>query len=104
MTDALSQPRAARQPCPDHKVKPRNSKETLRELLTEGETKTNLISALKNLANTHKSGPWKEYFSFYLANQSGDTSSFKPETKKFVEKMIKDLKTKHAEMQRVETE
>ncbi len=95
----LDRPKAEPQPCPVHKVAPRNSKQTLRELLTEDETRTNLIMVLKNLAKTYKSGPWKEYFKFYIENQSGDMASMKPEVKKYVKKMIKDLHVKFAEQQ-----
>lgn len=79
-----------KQTCPEYKVKPRNSKQTLRELLTKDETEMQWITLLKQLSVRPK-GPWKEYLQFYQANQSGDTSTFKPEGKKYVAKMIKDL-------------
>src|SRR3954470_9480074 len=88
-----------KQECPPHKVKPRNSKQTFRELLTEGETKTHMIGVLRNLANTRPKGPWRDYWAFYVANQSGDTESFKPEGKTYAFKLVKALNAEYAKQQ-----
>ena len=96
--DALDRHKKPPQPCPPHKVQPRQSKQTLRELVTDNETATHFIKLLKRLSE-QPAGPWREYHSFYVANMSGDTATFKPDTKKFVEKMVKDLRAEYKRQQ-----
>lgn len=100
--DILARPKS-KSPCPEYKVKPRNSKRTLREFLTKDETEMHWLSLLKQLA-TRPKGPWKEMFAFYQANQSGDTVTFKPEAKKLIEKMLKALVKEWERQQEVENE
>lgn len=69
---------------------------TLHKLLTADETKTFYVSFLKDQAN--KKGPWREYFDFYKNNQSGDVESMSPDVRKYVEKMVKDIQDKYAEV------
>ncbi len=68
---------------------------TLRKLLTSDEQKSYMIGFLKEMAN--KKGPWREYFDFYIVNQSGDVETMKPDVRKYCEKMVKDLSEKYAE-------
>jgi len=91
--DALNAPRPAKQPCPPHRVLPRNSKQTIRELITDNETNIGMIGFMKQIAKMKPKGPWREYLTFFAANQSGDVDTLKPEIKKYVLKMHKDLKS-----------
>jgi hypothetical protein len=97
--DLMSKPKAAPVPCPPHKVLPRNAKQTLRELLTEDETKLGRITFLKQMAKLKPRSAFKDYLEFYSANQSGDIETFKPEAKVFIKKMMKDITTEWAKNQ-----
>jgi hypothetical protein len=79
----------------DLKPKYRPEPFTLRRLLTSDESKPFYIGFLKEMAN--KKGPWREYFEFYAANQSGDVETMKPEIRKYCEKLVKDVQEKYTE-------
>lgn len=69
---------------------------TLKKLLTNNDSQPFYVSFLKEMAT--KKGPWSEYYQFFLANMSGDIESMNAETKKYVEKMIKEIHEKYSEM------
>lgn len=79
----------------DIKPKYRPEPFTLKRLLTSDEAKPYYISFLKELSN--KKGHWREYYEFYLQNQSGDIESMKPDIRKYAEKLVKDVQDKYAE-------
>lgn len=86
-------------PTPSGAAKPANSRLTLKNLVTENESKNYLITLLSEMGTKKKKGPWREYLEFYRANQSGDVDSMKPEVKAKVDKMIKDLNDAYFESQ-----
>lgn len=69
---------------------------TLRNYLTDFETKMYLRDTLMFNADKKNQGPWKEYRKFYLENESGDMNSFSKDHKKKVDDMIKALETQYA--------
>jgi len=78
-------------------IKPQRYKEpfTLKKLLTDDDSHPERISYLKQLSA--RKGPWGEYYNFYLRNMSGDIDTMNPETRKYVEKMVKEIKTQYTE-------
>lgn len=89
-------PRGEPIPAPDGKPKPRNAKQTLRQLITHEENVNEeathpFIKLLLTNGTEKKKGPWKEYLAFYRANMSGDMSSIDDKTQLYVEKMAHDL-------------
>lgn len=93
MTDITQRPKEAPKPCPAHSIAPRNSKQTLRELVTDYDSRTHLVSLLKRLSPQPK---WRERYAFYTANQSGDLGSAKEDFKKMAHKLVADLLAEHA--------
>jgi hypothetical protein len=102
--DALDRPRPPKRECPPHKIAKRNSVKTVREFLTSDETDHKLVTLLKRLAAIRPKGPWIEYLQFYKANMSGDIPTMKPEMKKLVDKMKRDLEKEYAKNQSEEAE
>ena len=84
-------------PIPQNVAKPANAKLTIRNYVTEEESKNYLVSLLMELGTKRKKGPWREYLDFYRKNLSGDFEILKPDQKKYVEKLKKDLEEIHDE-------
>lgn len=84
-------PKGPPKPIPSAAAKPRNARLTLRQLITENDTKEYLISFLKEQGRTKKKGPWVDYLIFYQENQSGDVDSMSAPVKQKVDKLVKDL-------------
>lgn len=76
---------------PTGAAKKPNSRLTLRQFLTESETKEYLVPYLVELGRKRSKGPWKDYLGFYQANMSADMDSMSPEIYKKCEKIIKDI-------------
>lgn len=79
----------------DIKPKYRPEPFTLQRLLTSDNAKPFYVPFLKELST--KKGPWREYFEFYLANLSGDVETMKPDTRKYAEKLVKEVHDKYSE-------
>ena len=86
-------------PPPENVAKPRNSRITLREMISEDESKNYLIALLVELGTTKKKGPWREYLEFYRANLSGDIDSMNAANKAKCEKMKSDLNDAYFEQE-----
>jgi hypothetical protein len=84
-------PKSGPKPTPSGAPKKPNTRCTLRQLLTDFDSKDYLIPFLVEMGTKRAKGPWKGYLEFYRANQSGDVDSMKPEIKTKCEKMVKDL-------------
>jgi len=84
-------PKGEPKPVPSGAAKPRNTRLTLRQLVTEDETKNYLVELLVSMGTTKKKGPWREYLEFYRANLSGDIDSMNEANKAKCEKMVKEL-------------
>lgn len=94
--NADQMPKAPRKNAAEIKHTHRPETFTLKRLLTSNDTKPFYISFLREQAN--KKGPWNEYYEFYRANMSGDVESMSSETRKYVEKMYKDIQEKYSEV------
>ena len=93
-------PKSAPIPPPSGAAKPPNTQMTLRKFLVgELDEKAYLVQLLQDLGTSKKKGPWREYFEFFRANQSGDFESFRDPDKRKIEKMKKDLEDAYFEQQ-----
>lgn len=92
-------PKAGPMAPPSGKPKPPNSRLTLRNLITENESKNYLITLLLEMGKKRKAGPWRDYLAFYTANLSGDVDTFGAADKKNVDKLVKDLNDEYFRQQ-----
>jgi hypothetical protein len=99
-------PRGEPIPTPDGKPKPRNAKQTLRQLITHEENvEVDVVHPLLKCLikwgspDSDKPGPWREYLAFYRANHSGDVSTFSDRDALYVEKLVDDLEKAYAKTQ-----
>ncbi len=97
MSDITKMPKAPKIDLSQTNLGPKYRPEpfTLRKLFTSNETKTHYIGFLKDM--TKQKGPWREYFDFYVSNQSGDIETMKPDIRKYCEKLVKDVQDKYSE-------
>lgn len=92
-------PKNAPLPIPSGAAKKPNFRQNFRGLLTENGIKDYLVVFLKEMASKKSKGPWKQHFAFFVDNQSGDVDSMKPEVRKKVDKLIKDVNEEYANQQ-----
>lgn len=90
-------PKSGPKPIPFAGPKPLNTRLTLKQMITENDTKEYLIPFLKDLGVKRKKGPWRAYLEFYIANHSGDVDSMKEDVKNYCEKMVKELNDEYFE-------
>jgi len=93
--DITQKPKGEKKPAPinDNIIMPNDN--TLRNFLTDNETKFYILSTLKETAARKPVGPWREYLDFYAKNQSGDMDSFAPDALKYVKKMKADIEDQY---------
>lgn len=67
---------------------------TFRELLTEKESMPKIVKFFSDMA-TQKRGKWENDWDFFVANATGDVSTMKPEVKKRVDAIIKNVQEEY---------
>lgn len=74
----------------------RYSVTTLKEFITDGDSRIDRLLSLKQWAERSPISKWNEYLDFYRKNLSGDMATFKPDLKIYAEKIKKEIDQKRS--------